>query len=328
MISTPSTRQRVLSLLRQSRGWLSGQEAAERLGISRAAVGKHITALRAEGHLIEAVSRRGYRLGMEPDAVAVEAIQAALKARVIGRGQWVWLDQTTSTNSEAAALGLAGAPEGSLVLTDSQTLGRGRKGRKWFSARRSIQFSVLLRPGLPARRLSVLTLLACLAVHKTLADLSQAACAIKWPNDILISGKKVAAVLVEAAIIGGEIEWAVLGIGCNLNAVRAEFPEELREIVTSVYEATGRKLARNTVYAKLIAELDRYYALLTESGSGPLIAEWKQKTNIIGNTLSLAVNSRVVTGEVLDLDTDGLLLLRDSTGTVHALEVGDPVESA
>ena len=260
---------------------------------------------------------------MEPDIVDVGIIQGALQTEVIGRGQWVRQEKTGSTNNEAAALGAAGAPDGSLVLADLQTQGRGRRGRKWFSAPRSIQFSVLLRPGLPARRLSVLSLSACLAVHKTLVELTGAAFAIKWPNDILINGKKVAAVLVEANIIGGEIAWAVMGIGCNLNAVRAEFPEELREIITSVYEATGQQLARNAVYEKLLTELDTYYTALLKHGAGPLVAEWKRKTDIIGKTLSLVAGGQTLTGEVLDLNDDGLLIMRDRAGTEHALEVGD-----
>ncbi len=323
MNTVPSTKLHVLSLLRESRGWLSGEDISGRLGVSRAAVAKHITALRAEGCLIAAVSRRGYLLQMEPDIVDTGVIQRALATKVIGRGQWVRQRKTGSTNSEAAALGAAGAPEGSLVLADLQTQGRGRRGRKWFSAPRSIQFSVLLRPALPARRLSVLSLAACLAVQKTLAELSGAEFTIKWPNDILINGKKAAAVLVEANIVGGEVAWAVVGIGCNINAAGAEFPKELERIITSVYEATGRPLSRNAAYEKLITELDGYYTALLEHGAGPVIAEWKQKTELIGRMVSLAAGGQTVTGKVIDLSPDGLLVLHDREGKEHQIEVGD-----
>ncbi len=323
MSTVSSTKLHILTLLRKSQGWLSGEAISEGLGISRAAVAKHITRLRAEGCLIEAVSRRGYLLKMEPDTVDVGLIKKALKTKIIGHGQWSWQAKTGSTNSEAAVLGAAGAPDGSLVLTDLQTQGRGRRGRKWFSAPRSLQFSVLLRPNLPARRLSVLSLSACLAVQKTLVDLSGAKFTIKWPNDILINEKKVAAVLVEAAVVGGEVEWTVMGIGCNLNAADTEFPEELRAIITSVYEETGQRLARNAVYVKLLTELDAYYTALLQSGAGPLLAEWTQKTDIVGKTLSLVTRGQTVTGEVLDLNDDGLLVVRDPTGKEHSIEVGD-----
>ena len=322
-MSTPSTKLQVLTLLRDSRDWLSGENISAELGISRAAVAKHVTTLRAEGHLIEAASRRGYLFKMEPDIVDIGLIKESLETSVIGRGQWIRQEKTGSTNSEAAALGAVGAPDGSLVLTDLQTQGRGRKGRKWFSAPRSIQFSVLLRPTLSARRLSVLSLLACLAVQKTLVELTGAQFTIKWPNDILINGKKAAAVLVEATIIGGEIAWAVMGIGCNLNAAATEFPEELQERITSVYEATGQQLARNTVYEKLLTELDTYYNALLKNGAGSLLAEWKQKTGIVGKTLSLVAGGRTVAGEVVDLTDDGLLIVRDQTGKEHPIEVGD-----
>lgn len=322
-MNTPSTKLQILALLRKSGGWLSGETISEKLGISRAAVGKHITALRGEGYLVEAASRRGYLLKMEPDIVDVGLLKESVKTNVIGRGQWVWRERTDSTNSEAAALGAAGAPDGSLVLADFQTRARGRRGRAWFSAPRSIQVSVLLRPGLPARQLSVLSLLACLTVQKTLEGLSGAEFTIKWPNDILVNGKKAAAVLVEAAIVGGEVEWAVLGIGCNLNAVSAEFPEELREIVTSVYEATGQRLARISVYQKLLTELDTYYTALLEHGTGPLITEWKQKTGIIGKNLSLVTRNQTIAGDVADISNDGLLIIRDKTDKEHHIEVGD-----
>ena len=322
-MNTPPTKLQILALLRKSRDWLSGEAISERLGISRAAVAKHIAALRMEGHLIEAASRRGYLLRMEPDTVDAGLIKKSLKTKIIGHGQWAWQERTGSTNNEAAALGAAGAPDGSLVLTDLQTQGRGRRGRKWFSAPRSIQFSVLLKPNLPARQLSVLTLLACLAVQKTLVDLSGAEFTIKWPNDILINAKKVAAVLVEAGISGGEIEWAVMGIGCNLNAAGAEFPKELQEIITSVYEATGRTLSRNSVYEKLITELDNYYVTLLKHGADALIAEWKEKTDIIGKTLSLATSGQAISGEAVDLSDDGLLIVRDRAGKEHPIEAGD-----
>lgn len=323
MSTTPSTKLHILALLRESRDWLSGEAVSERLGISRAAVAKHIASLRAEGYLIEAVSRRGYVLKMEPDSVEAGLLKKSLNTKIIGHGQWVWREKTSSTNNEAAALGAAGAPDGSLALADLQTQGRGRRGRKWFSPPRSIQFSVLLRPNLPAQRLSTLSLLACLVVQKTFAELTGAEFIIKWPNDILVNHKKVAAVLVEASIIGGEIEWAVLGIGCNLNAVSAEFPQELREVITSVYEATGRQLARNAVYEKLLTELDNYYTALLKHGPAPLIAEWLQKTDIVGKTLSLAAGGQTVSGQVTGLTADGLLVVRDRAGREHHIEVGD-----
>ena len=241
--------------------------------------------------------------------------------------EWVYLKKTTSTNNEAATLAIKGAKEGSLVLADLQTQGRGRKGRKWFSPPRSLHFSVLLRPNLPAQKLSMLTLLACLAVQKVLSEITGLEAQIKWPNDILLHGKKAGAILVEANIVGGEVAWAVIGIGCNINVspeeLQEEFPEELRQKTTSTFAETGIVLSRNQVYIKLINQLDYYYNLLLQGKAADIVLEWKAKADILGKNLQLLVNGQTISGQVLDLNEDGLLVVQDRAGKEHQIEVGD-----
>lgn len=318
-----STKLQIINLLKKRGQWVSGESVSRLLGISRAAVGKHVAALRAEGYLIQALSRRGYLLKAEPDAININAIKKSLATRIIGQGQWYFLEKTPSTNTQAALLAMEGAPEGSLVLAGLQTEGKGRKGRGWFSAPRGIHFSVLLKPPMPARRLSLLSLLACLAVQKTYADLSGLDVRIKWPNDIIIGLKKVAAVLVEASIVGGEVEWAIVGIGCNLNSTYEEFPENLRVSASSLLQETGKTFSRNLVYKELINNLDFYYCKLLQEGGEPLVFEWKQKSDIIGKELRLTAGGQVVEGKALKLDQDGLLVIADKTGRQHQMEVGD-----
>ena len=237
--------------------------------------------------------------------------------------EWVYLKKTTSTNNEAATLGIKGAKEGSLVLADLQTQGRGRKGRKWFSPPRSLHFSVLLRPNLPAQKLSLLTLLACLAVQKVLSEITGLQAQIKWPNVILLHGKKVGAILVEANIVGGEVAWAVIGIGCNINVVPKELPEDLRQKITSTFAETGIVLSRNQVYIKLINQLDYYYNLLLQGKAADIVLEWKAKADILGKNLQLLANGQTISGQVLDLNEDGLLVVQDRAGKEHQIEVGD-----
>ena len=237
--------------------------------------------------------------------------------------EWVYLKKTTSTNNEAATLGIKGASEGSLVLADLQTQGRGRKWRKWFSLPRSLHFSVLLRPNLPAQKLSLLTLLACLAVQKVLSEITGLQAQIKWPNDILLHGKKVGAILVEANIVGGEVAWAVIGIGCNINVVPKELPEDLRQKITSIFAETGIVLSRNQVYIKLINQLDYYYNLLLQGKAADIVLEWKAKADILGKNLQLLANGQTISGQVLDLNEDGLLVVQDRAGKEHQIEVGD-----
>lgn len=252
----------ILSLLEEAHGWRSGEEISSLLGISRAAVGKHVAALRVDGHAIEAAPRRGYKLLAKRDVINPEALAADLRTVCIGKKGWHILGETTSTNSDAIKLAAEGSPEGVVVLAERQTRGRGRKGNTWCSAPRGLQFSLILRPDIRHCRSDLLTSLAMRAVQGAIQEYTGIKAEGKAPNDVFVKMRKVAGILVETGFRGDEPEWAVVGIGCNVNALPGDFPPELRPRITSLLEENGRPLSRSAILQCILELFESYYRQL------------------------------------------------------------------
>lgn len=256
-----STRERILALLREGSrdSWKSGEALSSLLGISRAAVAKHVTALREAGHIIEAVPRCGYRLVAEADSYSEAAVREHLNTRILGQRSWIWLDETTSTNSVAMIHALDGAPEGSIVVARSQRLGRGRKGHQWISLPRSLAFSLILHPRTNAEGLPLLSQMALEATVGAIESVCGLQASIKQPNDILLDGRKVGGLLVETGFRATDLEWAVVGIGLNVNARSGDIPESLRAIATSLYVEAGRPFGRAGLLREILERFERLY---------------------------------------------------------------------
>ncbi len=271
--SLQSTREHILALLLAAEGWCSGEALSRGLGMSRAAIAKHIAVLRDEGHEIEAAPRRGYHL-LPGEAYTEATIRHDLHTRVIGQGKWLWLKETASTNQEAAALAASGAPDGSIVVADRQRAGRGRRGREWFTSPGSLAFSVLLRaprdrgavpggpgtgslpPDLKAEALPDFLLMLLAAVGEAVRQTTGVKVQAKKPNDLLINGRKCCGVLVETGTEVDEVTWLILGVGLNVNALEADFPPILRESVTSLRLATGTHVNRAALLQAILRALD------------------------------------------------------------------------
>lgn len=251
----PARSDTLLEWLGESGDWLSGEDIASRLRISRAAVAKRVATLRRAGHAIESTPRRGHRLLARADTVTEATVAPHLRTRRLGRGWWRVADETGSTNDDAVAMLAEGAPEGSVALAERQTRGKGRKGRDWYSAPRGLYFSVALRP----MREGVVEALAQAAAealaHTVGGD-------YKAPNDVLLEGRKIAGVLVEAGWRGGELDWAVLGIGCNVNALAEEFPPALGASTGSLLSLTGQFHPRPLLLADILLRLEKALARL------------------------------------------------------------------
>ncbi|CAK7060111.1 MAG: Bifunctional ligase/repressor BirA [Desulfovibrio sp.] len=256
-------RETILAMLEETETWVSGEGISQRLDISRAAVGKHIAALRAAGHAIEAATRNGYKLLAKRDSVDGEAVAASLTTHVFGKAGWTFFETTTSTNLKAAHLAEEGVPEGHVVVAERQTKGRGRKGHDWFSVPRGIQFSVLLYPQASFWDAESFTRLCAHAVANAVRELTGLESTVKMPNDVLIHGKKVAGVLVDTGYRGDEPEWAVVGIGCNVNALLEDFPETVRDQATSILVESGRPVSRNAILAAVLEKLETAYETLS-----------------------------------------------------------------
>src|ERR1039457_4250517 len=226
-----TTDAKILSALRENPDGVSGAELAEQLGISRAAVWARIEELRSLDYEIEAGPHFGYRIVSAPDALHADDLLARLgKTKVVGRDIRVF-EQTTSTNDVIEKLARDGVKEGAVVFAESQSKGRGRLGRNWMSPpQKGLWFSVLLRPDLRPQEATQLTVAPATALVRTIRSVTDLKPEIKWPNDILIGGKKVAGVLTELSAELDHVKYIILGIGVNVNLGAGEFPSELRKL--------------------------------------------------------------------------------------------------
>lgn len=257
------SRERILSILKQNAGhFCSGEEMSRALGISRAAVSKAVGALRREGYVISAATNRGYRLEESPDRLTAGTIQPWLRTERLGK-KLICLDSVDSTNNYLKRLAMEGAEDGTVVVADEQTAGRGRLGRSFQSPPGAgIYMSFLLRPQVePARAVN---LTACTAV--AMCDAVQAACGlrpqIKWTNDVLLSRRKICGILTEMSVEGetGALQYVVVGIGVNVNQALEDFPEDIRHIAGSVAMAAGERVDRGRLTAEIINAMDKMYA--------------------------------------------------------------------
>lgn len=323
-MTVQNARSTILELFRVAGdGFVSGARISRTLGVSRTAVWKKIEQLRLLGYAIEAVPSKGYRLQGSPDLLLPAEVSNALGTRHIGR-QVIYFAQTDSTNLRAHELGKSGAPEGTVVLADSQTAGKGRLGRRWSSpAGVNLYASVLVRPPVAPRHASQLTFLSAAAVARTVAETASLPVSVKWPNDVLVAGRKIAGLLNELDAETERIHYLVLGIGVNLNMTADQFPEDLRYPATSMLLATGRSVSRIDFTRCLLRHLDDLYELYLTQGFVPVLEAWMSYFDLIGRAVEVDYHDRRVVGTVAGLDDDGALLLVLGDGSRERVLAGD-----
>ena len=319
-----TTDAKILSALRANPDGVSGAQFAEQLGISRAAVWARIEELRRVGYEIQAGPHFGYRLIGSPDVLHADDLLARLgKTRVIGRDIQVF-EQTTSTNDAVERLARDGVKEGAVVFAESQTKGRGRLGRKWISpGRKGLWFSVLLRPNLRPQEATQLTVASATALRRAIQFTTRLQPEIKWPNDILIEGKKVAGILTELSAEVDCVKHIILGIGVDVNLDAGELPVELRKTATSLKMETGGMVSRAELAVAILRELDFDYARIC-GGAFPAVAdEWESGCVTIGKNVTVHIGDRKIRGRAESLDDDGALRLRTEHGHLERIIGGD-----
>jgi BirA family biotin operon repressor/biotin-[acetyl-CoA-carboxylase] ligase len=315
-------RERVLSLLIQHLGRsVSGEELASLLGVSRTAVWKQVRALRRLGVEIE-VDRRGYRLLRMPDLLMESEIRAKLSTRRFGRRLHLH-QRVTSTNDLAKELARSGEEEGSVVVAEEQTRGRGRVGRSWLSPRGGLWFSLILRPSIAPQEAPRITLIFGAAVAKTLRRLYHVDANIKWPNDVLIREKKVCGILTEVEAELDVLTFLVAGVGINANNSTEAFPEEIREGATSLKEELGRSVDRNELLAELLNEFERSYEVFLKSGRGSLMIDWQDLCSTLGRRVRILTPRATIEGEAVGIDEEGALLVRTREGERRRVLYGE-----
>jgi BirA family biotin operon repressor/biotin-[acetyl-CoA-carboxylase] ligase len=319
-----TTDAKILLAMRASSDGVSGADLAGRLGISRTAVWAHIEELRRLGYEIEAGPHFGYRLVSAPDVLHADDLLARLgPTKVVGRDIRVF-EQTASTNDVVEKLARDGVREGVVVFAESQTRGRGRLGRKWISpARKGLWFSVLLRPDLRPQEATQLTVASATALIRAISAGTGLPLEIKWPNDILIRGKKVAGILTELSAELDKVRHAILGIGVDVNLGAGEFPPEVRKLATSLKIESGRTISRAELATSILRELDRDYARVCAGGFAALANEWETHCKTIGRDVTIQIGERRLRGRAESLDDDGALLLRTEHGHLERVSGGD-----
>ena len=316
---------RLLAALRRGgEQGVSGAQLSETVGVTRAAIWARVEELRHLGYEIEASPHRGYRLLASPDLLHADDLLARLgHTRVIGRAIRVF-KQTDSTSDIARRLADDGVDEGVVVFAESQTKGRGRLGRQWISsAGKGLWLSVVLRPSLPPQQATQLTVAAAVALARAVEGQTGLQPAIKWPNDLLLDGRKVAGILTEMNAELERVHSVILGLGLNVNQVAADFPPTLRPQVTSLSLSAGTPIDRPALAARLLAELDSAYARICDRQFATLAEEWERRCTTLGRRVVIQCGGRRLAGHAEALDDEGALLLRTEHGRLERIVGGD-----
>ncbi len=317
------TEDQLLDLLRRCQhDFLSGGEMSHKLGISRTTIWKHIEHLRKLGYEIEAQPHHGYRLVSIPDRLIPEEIRFGLNTRWMGQ-KIVSYEETGSTNDVATKLAAQGMPEGTVIFAESQSKGRGRLGRSWISPKgKSILTSVIFRPKLLPSQASQITLMSAVAVAKAIEKQTGLSPQIKWPNDVLIEGKKVSGILTEMQAETDQIRFLVVGIGINVTVPEESLPENAASIH---YKGAGGTVTRISLAQELLRQLEAGYDLIHEGEWENIHQQWQERSILTGKHVNVRCMERQIEGTVTGLDPDGSLLIRLDHGLTERVVAGDVV---
>jgi BirA family transcriptional regulator, biotin operon repressor / biotin---[acetyl-CoA-carboxylase] ligase len=302
-----------------------GPKIADEIGVSRSTVWEWIERLRALGVAIKGHPSHGYQLEKLPDILVPSLVRAELPHAEIGH-KIVHYFRIDSTNSAALALNAHDGPHGTVVVAEEQTAGRGRLGRNWYSEKSSgIYASIILRPPLSPVSAPILTLLAGVAVHHAVGSAAGLDADIRWPNDVLVNGKKVCGILTEMKAEVDRLHMVVLGIGINVN--HSSMPEELQEIATSLAIESGRRYARLQVLAELLRGVEHYYHMLLKEGPAAILREWSKASSYAeGKQVRVKAGGTGYTGVTTGLNATGGLKICREDGRQELLVAGEITE--
>jgi len=319
-----TTDTKILNALRSNANGVSGAELSQELRVSRAAIWARIEELRQLGYEIEASPHRGYRLLNTPDMLHADDLLSRLgKIKVVGRDIRVF-EQTTSTNDVIEKLARDGVEEGVVVFAESQTRGRGRLGRTWASPRRKgLWFSVLLRPAFRPQETTQLTVAAATALWRAIRNETGLHPDVKWPNDLLLRGRKVAGILTELTAELDRVKHIILGVGVDVNLGTVDFPSDVRKLATSLKIESGQAVSRADLAVEILRELDRDYARVCTGSFASVADEWETNCTTLGRQVTIQTGNRRIRGRAESLGEDGALLLRTEHGHLERVIAGD-----
>ena len=313
---------KLLSLLRNTGDYISGQELCQQFGVSRTAVWKIIHQLKEEGYEIDAITNKGYKLKTYPDILNQHEIASRLQTKWIGK-EVVFLNETDSTNRKARILAEEGMGHGTLIVADTQTGGKGRRGRTWYSPPgTSLAMSLILKPKLEVSKASMLTLVQAMAVASAIEEICGMEAQIKWPNDILVNGKKVCGILTEMNLEMMEISSIIIGTGVNVN--QEEFPADIAEIATSLKIEKKRSLSRADIIEHICDLFEDYFEKFMESKDlSGMLDEYNARLISRGKIVKVLDPGKEFTGQALGINAFGELQVQKAEGEIVSVYAGE-----
>jgi BirA family biotin operon repressor/biotin-[acetyl-CoA-carboxylase] ligase len=313
--------EKILDFLKRKQDYISGDQIAQRLDITRQALWKHIQELKNLDYDIVAVPHLGYKLLSSPDRLFTFEVTKNLDTEFIGRKIY-YFDAVSSTMYVAMQLGIKGATEGTLVLAEQQTKGKGRLGRNWFSPKyKGLYLSLLLKPEIAPMDTAILTLLAAVSICEAVKVTTGLDTQIKWPNDILLHNKKVGGILTELNAEMDEVNFLIIGIGLNVNNDK----KTLVSGATSLKEQKKENINRISLLQEILRKIEINYLSFKEKGAGQIIEKWREHNITLGRRIKVYSHKEHIEGEAVDIDMDGGLLLRRDSGVTEKVMAGDVV---
>ena len=297
--------------------WISGEDIASQLGISRSAVWKQIQSLRAKGYGIDSATNRGYRLASMIDLLCPENILRDLNSKIVG-SDLRYFSEAKSTNNLAKSIA-SSCREGTVVLAETQTNGRGRLSRTWASPPGGIWMSLVLKPQIPLAKVYTINMAVSIAISRVLFALYGLQAGIKWPNDLLVNERKICGILTEISAEMDKLDFAVVGIGINANLDVSEFPDQW--MATSLSCELGHDVSRDELIKRLIEEIDFVYEELMAK---EIHAEWCKRSATLEKQVRISTFHGDIEGKAIDLSEDGALRLKTPNGEISML-AGDCV---
>ncbi len=313
---------KVLEILKENKDYISGEKISNILNVSRTAVWKNINTLKSEGYEIDSVSRKGYRLISSPDILTYEEISPYLNTDFIGK-KILYFNTIDSTNKKAKEIAETSS-DGTLVISEEQTSGRGRLGRNWTSPKgKSLLISILLKPKIDPSKVSNITLVGAAALVKALEDFDIQGL-IKWPNDIIINDKKIAGILTELSAEINQVNYVVMGIGVNLYTNKEEFPEDIRNKAGSILSETGKTIDRKKFTGKFLNYFEKYYKeYFLGNNFHEIIKISKEKSILLGKEVRVIGRDYSYVAKVLDITSEGHLLVQKEDGAKEEIYSGE-----
>jgi len=314
---------KILKQFRKNEGkYSSGEEISNALGVSRAYIWKYIKKLRSEGYVIDAVPNLGYRLESSPDKLYGYEIASLLTTKILGKKNIYYYDNISSTNDAAYRLAEEGEDEGAIVIAGSQSKGKGRLGRNWVSPRGGgIYMSLILRPDAETDEIQALALIVASSITHVIRDTYSLEAQIKWPNDILIDGRKVCGILTEIKAQPDRVEFLVLGIGLNVNTPQSKLPP----VATSLKNESKKTVNRAELLKMILEEFEKDYLCFKKEGFKLLRKDCKKLSLILGKRVKITEHHHRIEGIAEDIDQKGALIVRTDKGERKRIFSGDVV---